>query len=138
MDSREHHTHRMLKEYDEQLVHARRLARFRLAHTKAVPPEELEAVRKAKRKALVEQVTREIIENLIVSGSENEIVQEVEKRLEQECGEKLELTYPPEAVDLHIFRLTEEGPEKLSLTETEKVYEQLWSITRNVVDATML
>ena len=44
--------------------------------------------RQVKRQAMIERVSREIVENLIFVGSMNPIVQEIKEELENEVHEK--------------------------------------------------
>lgn len=128
----------MLKTYGRQLTSARRLARFKQSLAAAGAEEEVTISRLAKRRMLVEQVAREIVENLIVTGSENEVVQEILKQLEGEYGTLFLFQYPPAEIDLQIFRL--EGKEQTEVTGPDKqtIYNRLWEITLDRVNETML
>lgn len=128
----------MLKTYGRQLTSARRLARFKQSLAAAGAEEEVTISRLAKRRMLVEQVAREIVENLIVTGSDNEVVQEILKQLEGEYGTSFLFQYPPAEIDLQIFRL--EGKEQTEVTGPDKqnIYNRLWEITLDRVNETML
>jgi hypothetical protein len=88
---------------------------------------------------MIERVAREIMENLIFSGSENPIVLEVRKRLSEEVGEDLIFRYPPAEQDFQIFRTGGQGFEtELAPGEKQAVMGRLWEVTLRTVDATML
>ncbi|WP_126377552.1 DVU0524 family FlgM-associated protein [Desulfovibrio ferrophilus] len=128
----------MLKTYGRQLTSARRLARFKQSLAAAGAEEEVTISRLAKRRMLVEQVAREIVENLIVSGSENEVVLEILQQLNREFGETFRFEYPPAEVDLQIFRLVGEDPMEVTDPERHHVFNRLWEITLERVNDTML
>jgi alkanesulfonate monooxygenase SsuD/methylene tetrahydromethanopterin reductase-like flavin-dependent oxidoreductase (luciferase family) len=125
----------MLFSYGRQLVTARRLARYRRALRGAeepvIPPE-------VKRRALVERVAREIMENLLVSGSDNPVVDEIEQRLQEEFGAHLIFTYPPMQLEIQVFREGPNGPEEIAPAEKMNALDRLWEITLEIVDETML
>lgn len=129
---------RMLKTYGRQLTSARRLARFKQSLAAAGAEEEVTISRLAKRRMLVEQVSREIVENLIVSGSENEVVQAILQQLDGEFGETFRFQYPPAEVDLQIFRLVGDAQMEVTVPEKQNVFNRLWEITLEKVNDTML
>lgn len=131
-------TQRMLKTYARQLTSARRLARFRRSLAAAGAEEEVTISRLAKRRMLVEQVSREIVENLIVSGSTNETVQLILSDLNREFGEEFQFQYPPAEIELQVFRILDQGPEELVGPEKHAVFKRLWEITLEKVNDTML
>jgi len=128
----------MLKSYGRQLTSARRLARFKQSLAAAGAEEELTISRLAKRRMLVEQVSREIVENLIVTGSDNEVVGEILGLMDHEFGSALVFHYPPSELDLQIFR--KEGEQEIEITGPEKtdIINRLWEITLDRVNETML
>jgi hypothetical protein len=137
MGTQSFYTRQMLLRYSKQLVAARRLARYDqlLGRDRRVDLNEAEA----KRQVLVEGIAREIMENLIFSGSDNPVVQEVKDRLAQESGEEYLFRYPPADQDFKIFRVGPGGQEKeLSQSEKQLVMGRLWDVTLRTVDATML
>ncbi len=128
----------MLLKYDQQLVTARRLARYKEALRKArggegesIPPD-------VKRAVMVERIAREVMESLLLSGSDNPIVREITAQLEQEVGEKLHFRYPPTELDLQVYRETPEGLVEVTPAEKAVFMEKLWQISLDKVDATML
>ncbi len=128
----------MLKTYGRQLTSARRLARFRRSLAAAGAEEEITISRQAKRMMLVEQVSREILENLVVTGSENETVQSILASLNEEFGERYEFRYPPAQIDLQVFRITDQGPQEVDGPQKQAVFKRLWEITLEKVNETML
>lgn len=137
MDTQSFYTRHMLLEYGRQMVAARRLARYEqlLGRGSQTDAEALAA----RRRMMVERIAREIMENLIFSGSENYIVQEVRRELAQEMGEDYIFRYPPAQLDFQIFRKTAEGEEiELSVDEKHRLMGRLWEVTLRTVDATML
>ena len=129
----------MLQGYDRQLVSARRLARYRRSLQIArgedlepsIPPE-------VKRRELVERVAREVVENLIISGSENPMVQSIKDSLQDDLGQRLHFTYPPSDHDVQIFKETPDGTVEVGYQEKGQILHRLWKITLDKVDATML
>lgn len=137
MTTQSFYTRQMLLRYSRQLVAARRLARYDQLLGRALPgdPEAADA----KRRAMVERIAREIMDNLIFSGSDNPVVREVQERLAEETGEELVFRYPPADQDVKIFRTGADGQEEeLPLGEKQEVMGRLWDVTLRTVDATML
>ncbi|MDL2316515.1 hypothetical protein LJC59_05475 [Desulfovibrio sp. OttesenSCG-928-A18] len=131
------YTRQMLMQYGRQLIAARRLARYNQIIGRAPAVTSSEA--SARRHAMVERIAREIMENLIFSGSDNPIVQEVKQRLAQELGEELIFRYPPADQDFMILRPNPEGGETaLSDSEKQVVMGRLWNVTLHTVNETML
>ena len=136
MEPQSFYTRQMLLQYGKQLIAARRLARYeRLTGPRRVD----EDAALTRRRALVERIAREIVENLLFSGSENPVVQEVRKNLERETGREYIFRYPPDEEEFLVLRRTPEGGEK-ELTEEEKrdLLARLWEASLRTVDSTML
>jgi len=76
----------MLRTYGKQLTSAKRLARFRRALNRSESSDVVTISREARRRELIEKVSREIIENLIVSGNENPVVSDILEQLELDFG----------------------------------------------------
>ena len=128
----------MLLQYGRQLTTARRLARHRQAmrlaagYVPELSPEE-------KRKALVNRVTNEVVENLLLTGSDNPIVVAVKERLNEALGEEFFFRYPPGELDMIIYRLGEHGEEEVtSPQEKGRIMGALWHIAEQTVNDTML
>ena len=130
------YTRQMLLQYGRQLVTARRLARYDQLLGR-VPRGDTSA-NAAKRQDMVERVAREIMENLIFSGSDNPTVQDVKERLTRELGEELIFRYPPADQDFKIFRIKDGEEKELSEAEKQRAMARLWQVTLRAVDETML
>jgi hypothetical protein len=137
MNTQSFYTRQMLLRYSRQLVAARRLARYDQLLGRG--PQYGSEATETKRRAMVERVAREVMENLIFSGSDNPVVQEVQSRLAEESGEDYTFRYPPAEQDFQIFRTDPDGEEvELSQGEKQMVMGRLWDVTLRTVDATML
>jgi hypothetical protein len=137
MDPQSFYTRQMLLQYGKQLIAARRLARYErlMGRRQRIDSDAV----LARRRALVERIAREIIENLLFSGSENPIVQEVRRSLERETGQEHIFRYPPAEEEFRILRRTPEGgEEELTEEERRRLMTRLWEVSLRVVDATML
>ncbi|MDR2161313.1 MAG: hypothetical protein LBO77_04140 [Desulfovibrio sp.] len=137
MESPSFYARQALLQYGKQLVAARRLARFERLTGRGRRFDD-EAVQ-SRRRLLVERICREIIENLLFSGSGNPVVQEVRKSLERETGQEYIFRYPPAEEEFIILRLTPEGKEEeLTPEEKQRLMTQLWDVALRAVDAAML
>lgn len=129
----------MLRTYGRQITTARRLARYHRTLRAAGAQDEVEISREARRRELVQKVTAEIVESLIVTGSDNPVVQDIKKGLESAFKTRFVFAYPPEEQDLQIFRLPGEGNAvEVTGAERVRVLEKLWRIALEKVDETML
>ena len=137
MTIRSFYVRNMLLNYDKQLIAARRLNRYLQAMrdqddvTQKMPPD-------VKRRALVERVAHEVMENLLFSGSDNPIVQDVKTELEQELGQRFSFKFPAEDLSFQVYRESDSGPELIEAEERIRILDRLWSITLDKVDQTML
>lgn len=125
----------MLLQYDRQLVTARRLARLK-AELRNQMPASVSA--ETKRRAMVEHVARELLDNLLFTGSDNPVVREVRQELNRALHGEYSFRYPPGEVDVRIFREEPEGSRELTSEERKNILAALWEITLSKVDATML
>lgn len=125
----------MLLQYDRQLVTARRLARLK-AELRDQMPASIPA--ETKRRAMVEHVARELLDNLLFTGSDNPVVREVRQELNHTLHGEYSFRYPPGEVDVRIFREEPEGSRELTSEERKNILAALWEITLAKVDATML
>jgi len=129
----------MLRTYGRQITTARRLARYRRSLQAAGAQDQVEISREAKRRELVHKVAAEIVESLIVTGSENPVVVDIKKELETAFRTKFHFAYPPEDMDLQIFRvLGDNEAEEVTGAERVRILEKLWHIALEKVDETML
>jgi hypothetical protein len=127
----------MLRIYDKQLINSRRLSRYtrRLrGDTPAEPPE----IQRAKRRALVEQIARELVDNLLVLGIDNPVVNELKERVETLAGGRLHFEYPYMEQDLQIFKETPEGTDRLTPDETQDILASIWEIALDTVDRSLM
>lgn len=127
----------MLLQYDKQLITARRLARYQRTMGRGAGGEDPIA-REVKRRQLIERVTREIVENLLMSGSDSVVVQRIRRQLEDEVGAVLLFEYPIMEQDLQIFKKTPQGPKEVTPQEKLQIMNSLWKIALDTVDETML
>ncbi|MDO9083043.1 MAG: DVU0524 family FlgM-associated protein [Humidesulfovibrio sp.] len=128
----------MLRTYGKQLTSAKRLARFKRALVVSGAQDMLSISREAKRRELVERISQEVIENLLVNGEENPVVNGVLEDLEQDLGERVLFDYPLDGGEVQILRLTEAGPREVDPEEKMRIMRRLWEITLDRVDGTML
>jgi len=136
MSTHSFYTRQMLSKYGRQLVSARRMARYeQLVGRPAADGDSVHL----RRKQMVERVSRELIENLLFSGSENPVVLDVKNALESRVGSLLAFHYPPAVLDIQIFKISTEGL-KTEVTGAEKrdILDMLWEITLHIVDETMM
>lgn len=137
MDKRSFYTRHMLLQYGRQLVSSRRLSRYHqllgIGSGREGEPSPDE-----QRKLMVERISREVVENLIFTGSENPVVQEVRHRLDQELEGRYSFQYPPGELDFKIMRREEAGPVEVSSDEKHRIMGLLLDITRETVSETML
>ena len=132
------HVRNMLRQYERQLLNARRLARYRmalrLAQGNADPPES----KQIRRRRLVEKVARELYEHLLFTGSENPVAETIRKELSVSAGAHLHFQYTPGEAALQLVREGSSGPEEVSPHEKARLLDKLWHITLAKVDETML
>lgn len=126
----------MLRTYGKQLVTGRRLARYLRGREPDAAGDA--GLRSARRRALVEKVAREIIDNLLVAGEENPLVEEIKEALNERFGARLLFEYPFLEQELQIFRETPGGVQELTPSEMNEVLVALWDVTTKKVDETML
>ncbi len=136
MNTQSFYTRKMLLQYGKQLVAARRLARYEKAIGKV--REQDQEVIHARRKAMVERIAGEIVENLIFSGSDNPVVREVKDALAAVLEERYIFKYPPGDTDFQIYKVTPGGEVEVSDDERHEVMSKLWEITLRTVNSTML
>lgn len=128
----------MLRTYGKQLTSAKRLARFKRALALSGAQDMVSISREARRKELVERISQEVIENLLVNGQDNPVVERVLEALEQDLGERVLFDYPLDGGEVQILRQTPEGPQEVIPEEKMRIMRRLWEITTNSVDETML
>ena len=142
----------MLLQYGRQLTTARRIARHRQA-MRLAGGEEPSIPADTRRRLMVERITGEIVENLLLTGSESPIVQEVQARLDEALGSNIIFRYPPGELDMRIYRNPDDAqtapessedsdqasePEEILGEEKARIMDTLWRVAREIVDDTML
>ena len=127
----------MMQSYEQQLLAARRLARFRVKRRLAMgeAPEDPDPT--IKRREYVEKLAQELYDTLIFTGSENPVVEEIRQELGKAVGREVVFTYPP-GCKLKIMAQGPNGPTPFSDADERKVRYALWRITRQKVDRSML
>lgn len=128
----------MLLNYDKQLVTARRLARYRRSVSRAGPEDEPPIPREVKRGQLVERVSQEVVENLLMNSGDNVIVTQIRQQLEEEFSERFFFEFPLTDEELRILKDTPDGPVELEGNDKMRVLNRLWKITLDKVNGTML
>ncbi|MDL2314431.1 hypothetical protein LJC36_05575 [Desulfovibrio sp. OttesenSCG-928-C14] len=136
MDTRSYYTRRMLLQYGRQLISSRRLARYQQLLGLGRSEEGISPLEQ--RSLMVDRITREVIENLIFTGSTNPVVLEVKDRLKDEFGDDLTFYYPPGSLDFRIVRGEGEEQKEVSADEKRKIMEKLLDITHETVSCSML
>ena len=132
------HVRNMLRQYERQLLNARRLARYRMALRLAQGAAEEPESREVRRRRLVEKVARELYEHLLFTGSQNPVADSIREELCVNAGAHLQFQYAPGEAALHLIREGSAGPEEVSPHEKARLLDKLWHITLAKVDQTML
>lgn len=127
----------MLQSYEQQLLAARRLARFRVKRRLAEGEKPQDPDPSINRRVYVEKVARELYDTLIFTGSSNPVVEEIRAELSEALGLDVGFTYPPGA-RLRIVANGPQGQRPLSAEEEKRARHALWRITRQKVDQGML
>ncbi|MBQ9405622.1 MAG: hypothetical protein IJU37_02665 [Desulfovibrio sp.] len=127
----------MLQGYEQQLLAARRLARFKMRRRLAEGEDPNDPDPSAKRHEMVERVARELYETLIYTGSDNPVVESIRQELGKEVGQEVRFTYPPGGR----LRIVGQGPDGMEVLSEEKQRASrnaLWRITRQKISESML
>ena len=127
----------MLQGYEQQLLAARRLARFRVNRRLAAGEEPNDPDPSVNRRIRVEKVARELYETLIYTGSDNPVVEDIRQELGKEVGQEVQFTYPPGGR----LRIVGQGPDGLEALPEDKLRASrnaLWRITRQKISESML
>ena len=137
MNTSSFYVRNMLHQYDRQLVTSRRLARYRQVMGLA-SGEDPDITAEERRHIMVERVARELFENLLFTGNDTPMVRDIQEALMAQLNERLVFKYPPGGLDLNILRETDDGYTEVSSFDKQRILEQAWNITLNIVDDTML
>ncbi|MDR1660354.1 MAG: hypothetical protein LBR94_08495 [Desulfovibrio sp.] len=127
----------MLREYEQQLLSARRLARLRVRRRLAegLDPEDPDP--SIKRRLFVEKTARELYETLIFTSSENPVIEDIRAEFGKLLGKSARFTYPP-GERLNIVLEGADGLELLSEDEQRRARHLLWQVTRQLIEQSML
>lgn len=128
----------VLRTYDQHLDTGRRIARFQKYMDRAGEGDSISISKEAKRRQMVEKVTREIVDNLIGSDSANPVVIEIKDQLTRELGGDVVFQYPANGDGLQILRNTRNGVTELTNCEKDAFMQRLWEVALNKVNETML
>lgn len=127
----------MLQGYEQQLLAARRLARFKVRRRLAEGEDPNDPDPSIKRREMVEKVARELYDTLIYTGSDNPVVEEIRQELGREAGQEVQFTYPPGG-RLHIVGQGPDGLQALPEDKLRALRNALWRITRQKISESML
>ena len=128
----------VVRTYDQHQDTGRRIARFKKYMDRAGQGDSVSISKEAKRKQMVEKVTREIVDNLIGSDSANPVVTEIKDQLARELGGGVVFQYPANGDGLQILRNTPQGVTELTNGEKDAFMQRLWEVALNKVNETML
>ncbi len=128
----------MLRVYGHHLDQGRRMARYRMLLQRASPGDLVNLSQDARRKQLVEKISTEIMDSLMVSGSNNPVVMDIKDELQRDFGFSMEFRYLPLEPELQILR--KDGDDWVEVIGDEKtaILERFWRITLAKVNETML
>jgi predicted DNA binding CopG/RHH family protein len=122
----------VLRSYDRQLNKTRHLARVEQALQGEAEPREQSL---SKRERLVQNISQEIVNNLLTSQSQNPVVQEIKKELELEFDTTFCFEFLPKENRVSIRK---DNQQETDSREQEQILHRLWTITKHKVDQTML
>ena len=126
----------ILRNYQRQYSTTRQLAKLRQAIDKQTPEtDEPELSRQGKREQLVENISREIMDNLIASKTDNPVVSEIKQELEREFNSSFLFYFIPKE-NRTIIRNS--NGEQVSEEERMQIMDRLWELTWNKVNETMV
>lgn len=127
----------MLHSYEQQLLAARRLARFRVKRRLAegLPPQDEDP--SIMRRQFVQKVAHELYERLLYTGSSNPVVNEIREELGRRLNKEVEFTYPPGG-SLCIVVREPDGLRPLNEEEQRHYKDMLQAITAQKVNESML
>lgn len=123
----------MLHMYEQNLINARRLARYkvRMRLAEGLEPDDPDPA--IKRKAFATQIAQELYDSLLFYPDSNPVVEEIRSELSEALGKKVEFTYPP-GDTLRIAVREKTGLRHLDAEEQRSARETLKRITSAKVD----
>jgi hypothetical protein len=134
----DYHVHNVLRAYGKQLTLSKRSARKDIVAGNN-PSDSITISAEARRKAVIEKVTADIVERVVRSGPRDMLEKEAFEELESEYGNNL---VPEEDNSAELaFKVVdkEKGEEirTLSIEDSEIIKNRLQEITKRKVDANM-
>lgn len=131
------HMRQVLQKYEQQLLTARRLAKFR-AKIQAREGEEIrEPDPSVKRRMYVEKMASEMLSAIVFTGVPSAIMEEIRQELGQLFNKDFEFVFPPDS-NLCIYVRDGETRRKLSSEEEPVVTAALSALTNRKVEQGML
>ncbi len=125
----------ILRNYQRQSSTTKQLAQLRKAIQNQSPETDKTRISsQAKREQLVENISREIMDNLISSKTQNPVVAEIKQELEQEFNSSFLFQFMPKE-NRTIVRNS--NGQEVSEEERQQIMEKLWQLTRKKVNETM-
>lgn len=126
----------LLKTYEQQVLSARQLARFRAKSMKAAGLDMDEPPRGLNRSLKVNSVIEELSLSLMFSGNSFPAIEEIRLELSRQMNKEVEFVYPP-GKKLKMYIKESTGLRPLTAEEQEFVNNSLGAITRHKVDEQM-
>lgn len=127
----------VLQKYEQQLLTARRLARFR-ARTQARAGEDpQEPDPSIKRRQYVESVASEMFTSLLFTGIADNLMEEIRQELCEKFKKDFEFVFPPNS-NLCIYIREGDSRRQLTTEEVQVVSAALAAITSKKVDNSMI
>ncbi|WP_462323448.1 DVU0524 family FlgM-associated protein [Desulfoplanes sp.] len=129
----------MMRSYDRQIGNGQRIERIK-KYISPLTGEERGggASDQSRRSRLVQQISKEILDNLLGSGSTNPIVQEIKTELDREFPIELIFSFGPQDKEVQIIRRLKEGTVTLSDEEKALVLARAQEIIQEKVGRTMI
>lgn len=125
----------ILRNYQRQSSTNKQLAELRKAvNQKPTENDRVKLSSQGKREQLVENISREIMDNLINSKTENPVVSEIKQELEQEFNTSFLFQFIPKE-NRTIVR--KGNGEQVGELERNQIMDRLWELTRKKVNETM-
>lgn len=133
-----HQIHNVLRAYGKQLGQNRRLPR----NTGAANPVQADRISisaQARRQAVIDKITSDVINRIINGGSSDQIEQEVLRQLENEYGGSLSINREDsELVFKVIDKEKREVTKTLSLEDSKFLQDRLEKITKDKINKQMI
>ena len=126
----------MLQGYEQQLLAARRLAKFRDKWRSTQGQQLGDPDPNIKRSQYVEKVTQEVFQCLIYTGDYHPIIEEIRAEISARMGVDIKFTYPP-GKRLCVIKMTSAGPAPLDPEEKQKCRMLLYTVTHEKINGSM-